>query len=177
MSLRDQLLKSGLVSKKKAREVERELKRARKKEQGKRDSKGELRVLAREAKRAEKAAARAKKRAETRARQAERDAVEAKRTVRNLLMHYQVRWRPGPQFVWHRTPHPTQLHRLALPESLAMDLVNGGLAVAWVGTQTDPDFVLVPAAVAARVAKHDPGRVLFCNASPPTDPAEQLLGS
>lgn len=177
MSLRDQLLKAGVVDKKKVRDVNRELKDQRKKEQAQRESHREL--AAREA--AEKKKARDEEiervRVERARRDAEREEQDRRRLVGNLLQAYKLPDRRGPQPFFHLTPDLRHTHRLHLPESYAWDLRKGALAVAWMGEDPeDPDYVLLPAATARRVAAHAPERVLFLNQGPPDprDPAERL---
>lgn len=178
MSLRDQLLKAGLVDKKKARKVNRELKSQRKQAQGSKESKQERQ--ARQAR--ERAERRERELAERQARQAEAEAArEAELRVRllsSLVKTYQVHHRGGPQAFWHPSACGRFLHRLWLSESLAHDLRAGSLAVAWVGDDAaDPDdYVLLRDRAALRIREVVPERVLFFNAEAPdaTDPALEL---
>lgn len=178
MSLRDQLLKAGLVDKKKARKVNRQLKAQRKQAQGSKESKAERQ--AREAReRAErKAQALAEKQARQREAEAARQADLRRRLLSSLVNTYQVHHRGGPQPFWHPTACGRFLHRLWLSESLAHDLRAGSLAVAWVGDEPeDPDaYVLLRDRAAHRIREVVPERVLFFNALAPdeADPALAL---
>jgi len=175
MSLRDQLLKAGLVDKKKARKVNRDLKAQRKKKQGAKDRKNV--VMAREA--AAKSEEKARKRAERLARRREAEAARAskdrERLLASLVRTYTVRYRPGVQSFWHPTADGRHLHRLRLPGSLAHDLRAGRVAVAWVGQEADDpeDYVLLDARAARRIAEVAPERICFFNTEPPPkdDPA------
>ena len=61
---------------------------------------------------------------------------------------------------------------------IAIDLRWGKQAIAWSGSPEEPDLLLLPAAAAQRISKHDPNRVLFFNVNPPDpdDPSERLAG-
>jgi len=63
-----------------------------------------------------------------------------------------------------------------LNERLAWDQIHGQLAIAWTGDPADPTCVLLPRAVAARVAALKPSRILFFNEICPSrdDPSERL---
>ena len=179
MSLRDQLLKAGLADKKKVQEVNRELKQQRKREQAERERKSVLARREAEAARAEveaRAAAQQAARAEA---QARRDEADRRRLVDNLTRAYRIRWRTGAHPFFLRGPQGQRVLRLMVPETIALDLRGGQLAICWLGEDpTDPEELLVlPADAAARVEQAAPGRRLFWNEAPPEkeDPAERLL--
>ncbi len=179
MSLRDQLLKAGLVDKKKVREVERDLKKRRKKSQARRKKK---KVREAEAAAAREAAAReaaARKAEERRRAEAERAERERRRLVRNLLVTWRVPMREGPVPFFHRSPDGRHALRLRLPESVAWDLRRGLLAVAWDGPSPErAEVLLVTRHAALRLREAAPDRVLFFNETPPPDddPAERPYG-
>lgn len=180
MSLRDQLLKAGLTDKKKVAKTNRKLKKQRRKGQAQRDSKAELR---RREERAEKAAAkeRQRKAAAERARLlAIREAQAKQRMLRKVIRTYAVPQREGPVSFWHRAPNGTTLLRMRLPESWALDLRSGRMAVAWTGPSTAVyEIVVLPQHAALRVKAQDPSRLLFFVEDPPAedDPTEQLYGA
>ena len=175
MSLRDELLKAGLVGKKKHRAVNRELKQKRKRRQSQRERKSAVRAR-------EEAQAQATRDAEVARRTEDRQrhaaaehAKERRRLITNLLRGYAVPLRPGPVPFFHRTPTPPLLHRLKLAGSVAWDLRRGTLAIAWLGHPPDDvDYILLKAMAARRIQQHDPDRVVFFVNEPgdPSDPSE-----
>ena len=180
MSLRDQLLKAGLANKKKVAKTNRDLKKGRKKGQAHRDSKADVRR--REA--AEAKAADESRRAQLRTERARalaiREAQDQARRVRKLVRSYALPDREGPVSFWHPAPDGRTLLRLRVPESWALDLRAGRLAVAWAGpTPTVFEICVVPDYAAERIRSHEPRRVLFHTTEPPhdDDPSEQLYGT
>lgn len=178
MSLRDQLLKAGLVDKKKHRQVNRELKKKRKKKQSKRDKKAVVEAREAEAQRIAREAEIARRLERKQQLEAEREEGERRRRVRNLLRAYQVRPKRGPVPFFHLTPDRGHAHRMWVPESWAWDLRKGALAIAWLTDGDDPDYVVLPRAAAERVREHAPERILFFNdeAPPDDDPADKPFG-
>lgn len=178
MSLRDQLLKAGLASRKDVRRVNHEQAAERRQQQGHREARAAV-----EAKEAQEAAQRdaevlAQKAAERAARRAAAEAAARAHQADQILRRHRMAWKPGPQRFWHQTLDRRFLHRLDLPERLALDLRQGRVAVAAIETLSDVEYVLVPAPVAARVHATLPERILFWNETPPPpdDPAERLFG-
>ncbi len=177
MSLRDQLLKAGVVSKKQKQAAERDLKRKRKKKQSKRRSKKDV-------KRQERAAAEQRRREAIEAklvrRQESQEAQEAAaRSLRanQIVEHHALLSKPGPQRFWHRTPGGVVLNRLDLPRKLAEQLRAGRLAVVCSVSFGEPTYRVVTREVAERLRGILPERVLFLNERPPDpeDPAEMLF--
>ncbi len=174
MSLKDQLLKAGLVSKKKARESDRRARSMRRKQQSQREKKSV--VAAREAaqRKAEAARLRAEKRAAREARERAREVVELQRRVGQILTSHRIHHRSGQQLFWIPSPDGRHLLKLHLPGSVADDLHRGRLAASWIGPADAPEIVLIPRAIAERVAALEPARILFHNPARPEDPAEML---
>jgi len=180
MSLRDQLLKAGLANKKKVAKTNRDLKKGRKKNQAQRDSKAERRRREAAAAKAADEARRAQLREERARVLAIREAQAQARRVRKLVRSYALPDREGPASFWHPAPDGRTLLRLRVPESWALDLRAGRLAVAWAGpTPAIYEICVVPDYAADRILEHEPRRVLFYNTEPPADddPAEQLYGA
>jgi uncharacterized protein YaiL (DUF2058 family) len=177
VSFKDQLLKAGLVDKKKVQQANRHEKDERRAAQGHRDTKAELEAhhaaaVAR-AREAQKAAALA----EQQAREARKAEQERARQLSNLLRAYRVRLREGKQLFFHRSADGRSAVRQLLAESLAVDLRLGRAAVCWVGgAPADAEYVVLPREAADRIAAIAPDRVLFCNPAPPPrdDLAERL---
>ncbi len=174
--MRDQLLKAGLVDKKKVRQTNLELKKDRRDKQASRESKRDIERREAEAQAALQAERAEKLRLE-RAREVERREADARRrAVHTWLRTHRVPMRQGNQLFFHLAANRRQVVRCMLPESLVVELRRGRLAIAWDGlTRRDPEYVILPDLTAARVAELAPERILFWNREPPPDddPAEQ----
>jgi len=142
VSLRDQLLKKGLVSKKQAREANRALKKARKKDQGSRRKK---KVVARETAeaRAEREAAELEERRKRRLERDEAKAqVERALRIRNLVWGNRIRV-GGKQPFWHPTLDGKQLLRMDVSLRAAEQLRRGELAIAAFDHGNRVDYVVI----------------------------------
>jgi len=148
MSLRDQLLSKGLVSKKRARSADRDKKRDRKRDKGSRDKKR----IREEAERAAQEAESNKRREEkqsNRARYArERERMERALRARQILQHHRVKAR-GRVAYHHTTTNTGQVARLWVDEATAFRLRNGEFAIA--AEPSGGGFVILPASVADRL--------------------------
>lgn len=176
MSLRDQLLNTGLVSSKEAKRVNRELKKERKERQSKRESKKAIEEkirLEKEQNQQEIIAAKI----EAKRKQAElMEALARKHQVMQILLHHRIRYSAGNQKFWHKSIELPKLNRLDLPEWIANDLRAGKLAVGALETWDGLDYVLVPRDIAERVIGILPNQIVFFNRELPLDiPEEQLL--
>ncbi|MFH1467692.1 MAG: DUF2058 family protein [Pseudomonadota bacterium] len=176
MSLRDQLLKAGIASRKQVQAAERELKEARRKQQAQRLSRREEE----ERRQAEVVAEREALLEERRRQRAERrdgEEAAARRSRANQIVHaHALRFARGVVPFWHRTPGGPLLHRLDLSRKLAVELRAGRLAVVWAEVSGETEYHVVMRAVAERLRGVLAERVLFLNDEPPDqeDPAEQL---
>ncbi|MES2638302.1 MAG: DUF2058 family protein [Myxococcota bacterium] len=175
MNLRDQLLKAGIVSKKAADAAGRDARKEQNVQHGNQEAK---RVLERR-EAAEREAERIAKETQRLARRKEAEEQARRETVlwqgRQILSSNRVRFRPGPQRFYHRSPDGKEAWKLYLPERLAEDLRRGRGAITWIDGGTEPEIVLVDAETAARVAEIRPELILFWNRGPADpDPAEQL---
>jgi len=173
--MRDQLLKAGLVNKKKVRQANRQLKNKRKKQQGQRQSKKSIQSAAKAAEAARKAEQKAKVDAERARRRAIREREERQRAVQMWLRTHRVPLREGNQLFFHKSARGPRLVKCLLPESIVLELRRGRLAVAWDGpSSADPEYVLLPDLTARRLLELAPERLLFFNTEPPPedDPAE-----
>lgn len=176
-SLRDQLVKAKLASRADLRRVNHEKAAERRQQQGHREARATLESREEEQRRAAEVET-LRRRAEERClRQAEDEARARQQQADAILRHHRIDSRPGPQRFWHRTLDGRFLHRLDLPERMAMELRSGHLAVGAIPNLADTDYVLVPAAIAGRVHTICPDRIVHWNQVPPdpADPAEQLL--
>ena len=176
MSLRDQLLKAGIVNQKKVRQANRQLKKKRKVEQGQRQSRRQVERTA-QAEEATRRAAQEEKGAAERARRREiREREETRRAVQMWLRTHRIPLRNGNQLFFHRSARGPRIVRCEFPESVVWELVRGRMAIAWDGpSSADPEYILIPDRTAQRLQELAPERVLFFNAEPTSedDPAEQ----
>ncbi|HCH65763.1 MAG: hypothetical protein CL927_19270 [Deltaproteobacteria bacterium] len=175
MSLRDQLLKAGLVNKKKVRQANRQLKKSRRKGQGERKGKRELAQAAQNAEDARKADLRAKAEAARVRRREARLRDERRRAVKAWLRTHRVPMREGNQLFFHGSARGPRIHRCLFPESTVLELRCGRLAIAWDGpSSSDPEYILLPDRTAHRLLELAPERLVFFNHEPPPDddPAE-----
>lgn len=128
MSLRDQLLKAGVVSKKAHAAAERAKKKERKKKQGNRDRKSQI-AKAEAARREREQAEALQERRERREKlDAEREEREHALRVKQIVLGNAVRGR-GKQHFWVRRPQSNELVRLAVHERIAFKLRCGELGV------------------------------------------------
>ncbi|MEM6930987.1 MAG: DUF2058 family protein [Myxococcota bacterium] len=127
-SLRDQLLKKGLVDKKRKRRIDRELRDARKQDQGARKTKREREAEAAAAARAE-AEADQRARSEERDRQrAKADALQRRLRARNLVLGNRIDPGRGQRFFY---PKPDgHIGELDVSSGVAFQLRCGELALA-----------------------------------------------
>lgn len=177
MSLRDSLLKAGVVSQKDVRRVNQEQEAERKKAKAEREGREEReRKEAEEAKRAREEA-NAAIIAARRAREREEELAAVRRRVSHLIRDYQLRTRGGNQPFWHRAPDGLHIHKLMMNDRMAWELMTGRIAISWMGEPADPSYLLLPREVALRILELEPGRVLFFNPEPAPrdDPSERLL--
>lgn len=177
MSLRDQLLAKGLVSEKRAKQIDRELKSERKSEQGQRDR---LAAAAAEAAAKAKADAEAAIEARLAARreaEAARAAHELRYRVRQIVTANRLAAR-GPVPFHHRTIDGPRIGRLQVSEDVARELRAGRLAIA--GYHLDNgtvEHVVVAKRAADKLAEIAPAALVFhvTDSSHFSDPSEAFL--
>lgn len=176
MSMKDQLLKAGLVNKKQVRKANQKAKKSRRDRQGSRAAKKVVEAQQRDAKKAEQQQRRQQRIAERRQRDRIREAAESLRRVDQILGAHRVHCRGGQQRFWFVGPNRQHIGRLEVPESIAFDLHCGRLAIAYRGPADafEPDIVLIPKETAQRVERIDPTRILFHNSTRPTEPEDAL---
>ena len=161
MSLRDQLLKKGLVSTKRARQIDRELKQQRKKKQGQRDKQRD--VLAREAAEAkarEEQLAAARRESRLAAARA-RAALEREGRLRQIALSNQIRDR-GKVVFHHRSVDGGRVIRREVHPRVAWMLRAGEAAIVAVRWGDRPvEYVVVNAGAADELAEIDASLVVF----------------
>lgn len=129
MSLRDQLLAKGLVSKKKARKSDQDKRKQRKKDQGNQKRKHVLVAEEAASKKAARQEREARRLAERAKREAQRAAYERVLRIRQILGANQVRV-GGPLPFFYLGLDGRTVHRLQVSEAQARALRNGDLAIA-----------------------------------------------
>jgi uncharacterized protein YaiL (DUF2058 family) len=183
MSLRDQLLKAGAISKKDADRVNRELKEERKKAQGARRSSADEEAEAK-AKAAKEAEARlAQQRADREEDARRRERHEHRFRVRQIVLANRMAGR-GPVPFHFRQPlapgevGPVRVGCMWLRESVARDLRNGGAAIVAIPDDAGRPVVhLVTRRAVAKLAEIEPAALVHhaADASHLGDPAESLM--
>ncbi|TVP87609.1 MAG: DUF2058 domain-containing protein [Thioalkalivibrio sp.] len=161
-SLKDQLLKAGVASRKQAKEAELEKRRKRKKGQKGPAKEDVERAAAIEAARREKL----EKDRELNERRKQEQAQRAQRAeVRQLAEQHAIQPPRDAElrynFVWRN-----KVHSLWIDPSLRGQLASGTLAL----VATDAAFVLVPAPVGERIRERDPEAVVQTSDEPDTHP-------
>jgi len=161
MSLRDQLLKAGLVSKKDVRRAGQEKRKERKKHQGERKKKSELRAEEAAQRRAEEKAALEERLQARQEREVVREEVERAQRIRQIVLGNRMGGR-GPVPFHHKGRDGRTLHRLEVTERLAWSLRCGKLAVA---ALPEPDgtasYHVVTTRAADKLAEFAPELVVF----------------
>lgn len=184
MSLRDQLLAKGVVSKKDVRRVEQDLRAQRKQDQGARRALSEVEAERRAAQKAEEEAERERRLTERREREARREAEESRLRLRQLIRGNAIRSR-GPFRYFHRTVDPStepptplpRLGRIDISERVAFKLRCGECGIAALVEPTRPvEYVVVSARAVARLEEFAPWSVVAFTRSTEgiSDPSEAL---
>ena len=176
-SLRDQLRKAGLASKKDVRRVNQELKKQRRHGQSRKESNKARAARLREEKRilrAEMIRQKVERRRELR-RQAM--VLARQQQVDQIIRHWAVESTGGRHRFWHRPVEGPVLGRLEIPEWMARDLREGRLAIAAATALDEWEYLVIPAEKALRVRDLLPERLVHFNEKPPDpeDPAEALM--
>jgi hypothetical protein len=160
VSLRDQLLKKGLVDDKRAKQIDRELKEQRKKEQGDRRRQSELRAEQEAARKAEDEARLQARLAARRQAEAEREAATRTFRVRQIALAGQIRAR-GKQAFHHKARDGRTVLSMDVSERAAWALRAGQAAIAGIEDREGVRYLLVSAETAARLSEVDPAAVVF----------------
>lgn len=161
MSLREQLLKAGVVSKKDVKKAEHDLKTERRQAQGHKRANSELRAEEEARRAAAEEAVRQKKAAE----RAEREAAKAEHErlwqIRQIIDKNAIRSRGKVRY--HFRKPDGRVGRVEVSDGVAWKLRCGEAAIALraaVRDGEDERIVLISAAAARRLAEVSPGTVL-----------------
>jgi uncharacterized protein YaiL (DUF2058 family) len=159
MSLRDQLLAKGIVSKKDVRRVDQQQRQERRDQQGSKARKSELEAAAREAAAAAEAEATRVKLEQKKAREAAREAVERANQLRQIVVANAIRSRGKFRF-FHRKLDGVHIGRMEVSERVARSLRVGELGIAAIDDGEDAEYVVISARAARRLRELAPERVV-----------------
>ncbi len=168
VSLRDALLKSGAIDKKKLRETERELKRQRKQDEGSRDKKKRLQAQERAARQAESEARQAQRLEARKRHESESSKAAAALRVRHLVKAHAIQTRGGggTRFYFPMLDGKT-IGRLRVPWTVARGLRAGDYAVAALtNPYSDPEYLIVDRVAAEKVHASSASTLVFWNQEP-----------
>jgi len=177
VSLRDQLLKAGLASKKDVRRVNQELKAERKQDQGHRDKKREVVAAEEAAKKAAEEQALREKVAARKAHEANQEAHDKVHRVRQIVLGNRLGAKGGHPF-FHKCLDGRRVNRFYVSDRTAFALRCGDLAIAGLvepdGTET---YHLLRRDAAHKLAAIAPEAVVFLvdDTTGISKPEEQFL--
>ncbi len=176
MSMRDLFVKKGLVSEKRAKEVDRALKEVRKAAQAQKRGKHELELEARREREAAQAAALEARRVAAEAAAAQRAAHEHSYRIQQIVRSHRLGGR-GPVPFAVRVPASTRVITLWLPEGLARDLRAGRAAVVAMVEQGAWACFPVSGSAAEKLESLAPGALVHWvkDTSHFADPAQGLM--
>ena len=162
-NLRDQLLKTGLISKGQKQQVEQDKRRERKQLK-----KGQADELTRAQQQQAYEARLEAQRAADRQRAAEqRELLEAKERllrIRHIIDYWKLSEEPSGTRRWHFVTQNNILQYLYVSEPMALQLSTGTLAIVeYPGEFEAPRYLLIEGDAAALVARIDPTYVRFHN--------------
>jgi uncharacterized protein len=158
-SLQDQLLQSGLVDKKKAKQLKQESRKQAKSRQKGQVQIDETKELARRAQ-LEKAD---RDRQLNKAQQAEAEKKAITAQIVQLITMNRVARDGGD--VAYQFKDGTRIKKIYVTPKIQKDLINGRLAIARLGD----DYELLPASAAAKIAQRDPGVIVLLNQYEPVE--------
>jgi uncharacterized protein YaiL (DUF2058 family) len=161
-SLQDQLLQSGLVDKKKAKQLKQEQRKEVRGRQKGQEHTDETREQARLAQLEKAERDRLLNKAQQE--EAERKAIRAQ--VIQLITLNRVQRERGD--VAYQFADGTRIKKLYVTQQIHRDLVNGRLAIARLGS----DYELLPASAAQKIAQRDPQVIVVLNQYEPPAVAE-----
>ena len=177
MSLRDELLKAGLVSKKDVRRANRDKKKTRKQEQGSRRRK---RAEQAEAEAARQAALEAERQERLACRQEldeAREEHERVNRIRQTILGNRLGAKGHTPF-WVRSPDGRHLHRMSVTDRIAFDLRCGHAAVAvLLEPDREPEYYVISRRAALKLEEIAPEQVVFLvtDTAGLSHPEEQFL--
>ncbi|MGQ4807489.1 hypothetical protein NKDENANG_00841 [Candidatus Entotheonellaceae bacterium PAL068K] len=169
-SLRDQLLKAGMITKDHKRQVDQDERRKRKQhKKGRVDD--ERQTQQKQAYAAKLEAQRAADRQRTAAQRAEHNAKEQRLQIRHIIDYWKVSEEPGGARRWYFTSRSNTIQPFYMSDPLAAQLGAGALAIVEYPDETETPYVLVDHEAAALIARIDPQYVRFHNNQPADDNA------
>jgi len=155
VSLRDQFVAKGIVSKKRAAEVNRELKKKRKAKQSKKRKKKAVEAESAIAQAAARAEAKAERQRKRKERELERDASELGNRVKQIIVSNRRGVRGKLRF-YHRTRGSQIVQRMQVSERAARDLRCGQLAIAQLDEVTGSRWFVISRKAALKLQELAP---------------------
>jgi uncharacterized protein YaiL (DUF2058 family) len=164
-SMRDQLLKAGVITREQKHQVEQEKRRKRKQHK-----KGHLddAILEqqRQAYEAKLEAQRAADRQRAAVQRAQQEAKERRLQIRHIIDYWRVPEEPTGHRRWYFTTRHNTVKYFYVSESLAAQLDNGALAIVEHPDEVEAPYALVDREAAALIGRIDPQYVRFYNEEP-----------
>lgn len=158
--MRDQLLAKGLVSSKRARQVDREARRERKKGHGNQARKRELEAAAAERERAEREAREAQRRRARAEYEEQRAQMERALQIRHTILGNRLKG-GGPVPFYHREVDGPRILRLQVSERMAHALRAGEAAIVAHNDGREVEYVVVTRRAAEKLHELAPRLVVF----------------
>ncbi|MFT7519505.1 MAG: hypothetical protein ACI9MC_001647 [Kiritimatiellia bacterium] len=162
VSLRDQLMAKGLVSKKRAKHLDREMKQKRRSKQGSQRKKRQVQAEFDEREQVEVQERKRQRLLDRKRREQERDEHETMVRVREIALANRIRDR-GRHAYYHRLLGSERVRRMMVSERVAWKLRCGEAAIVAVRELNDVRYVLVNAQAARRLTELEPALVVSHN--------------
>jgi uncharacterized protein YaiL (DUF2058 family) len=164
-SLRDQLLRAGVITKEQKRQVDQEERRERKKLQ-----KGQAEEVAqarqRQAYEARLEAQRAADQQRAAAQRTQLEVWEQRLQIRHIIDYWQTPPEPAGTRRWYFVTRSNTIKYLDVSEPTASQLSRGALAIVEHPEEPDTPYVLIDREAATLIARIDPQYVRFYNEEP-----------
>lgn len=152
MSLRDQLLKAGVVGKKDIRKANQQAKKRRKQKQGSKERRHQVEAREKARAQAEREAQLEERRANREAADRARDAFEHALQIRNTLMGNQIKNRGD--FPFHfKGPDGRKVLQIKVQRKVAEEIAKGAIAIAGLDLGNRVQPILIGAAGAQKLVE------------------------
>ena len=164
-SLRDQLLRAGVITKEQKHQVEQEERRERKKHQ-KGQAEDAAQIQQQQAYEARLEAQRAADQQRAAAQRLQLEAREKRLQIRQVIDYWKMPTEPAGTRRWYFTTRGNTIEHLYVSEPTATQLSRGVLAIVEHPEEADMPYVLIDQEAAALIARIDPQYVRFHNEGP-----------
>ena len=164
-SLRDQLLRAGMITKEQKRQVDQEERRERKKHQ-KGQAEEATQAQQRQAYEARLEAQRAADQQRTAAQRTQLEAREQRLQIRHIIAYWRMPTEPVGTRRWYFATRSNTIKYLYVSEPTASQLSHGALAVVEYPEELETPYILIDREAATLIARIDPQYVRFHNEEP-----------